>query len=82
MSNNNLLPDLVNSAYNAALITIGTVGLSEITQKITRSKAPKVDFAMWDMAMLGLDIGGAIAVVQALKNNGIIPDKIMTPSNK
>ena len=79
MANNNLLPDLVNSAYNTALVTAGTVAVSELTQKITKSKAPKIDFGLWDMTMLGLDIGAAMGIVQALKNNGIIPDKIMTP---
>ena len=81
MANNNLLPDLVNGAYNTALVTAGTVAISELTQKITKSKVPKIDFGLWDMTMLGLDIGAAMGIVQALKNNGIIPDKIMTPKN-
>ena len=78
-SNKNLVPDLVNSAYNAVLITAGTIVVSEVSKKITRSRAPQVDFQPRDMAMLALDIGASMGIVQALKNNGIIPDKIMNP---
>ena len=68
---------IVNTAYHAGVVTLLTVGYSEIGRKIFKRPAPKVDFNMGDIGMLSLDILLATATRDMLVKQGIIPADIM-----
>lgn len=68
---------LVNTLYHAAIESILAVGYSEITKKILKKPAPKVDFNIEDIGMLAVDITLAMYTKDMLVKKGIIPDNIM-----
>ena len=68
---------IVNTVYHAGVVTLLTVGYSEIGRKIFRRPTPKVDFNMSDVGMLSLDILLAMTTRDMLVKQGIIPENIM-----
>jgi hypothetical protein len=68
---------IVNMLYHAGVETVLTIGYSELSKKIFRKPAPKVDFNMGDVAMLSIDILLAMVTKDMLVKQGIIPADIM-----
>ena len=68
---------IVNTVYHSGVVTLLTVGYSEIGRKIFRRPAPKVDFNVSDVGMLSLDILLAMTTRDMLVKQGIIPENIM-----
>ena len=68
---------IVNMLYHAAVESLLTVGYSELSSKIFRRQAPKLDFNMKDFGMITIDILMAMATKDMLIKQGIIPADIM-----
>ena len=68
---------IVNMLYHAGVETLLTIGYSELTKKLLRTPAPKVDFTMSDVGMLSIDILLAMSTRDMLIKQGIIPADIM-----
>ena len=68
---------IVNTLYHAGVVSVLTVGYSELIRKMFRKSAPKVDFNMGDVGMLSIDILLATITRDMLVKQGIIPADIM-----
>jgi hypothetical protein len=66
-----------NLVYHAAVITALEIGYAQITNKIMKQAVPKLQLDGYNMAMLMLDTGLAIATRDMLVKQGIIPDNIL-----
>ena len=63
--------------YHAGVETVLTIGYTELGRKLLRKLAQKVDFRMGDIRMLSIDILLAMATLDMLIKQGIIPADIM-----
>ena len=68
---------IVNMLYHAGVETVLTVGYAQIARKLLRTPPSKVDFNMGDVVTLSLDILLALATIDMLIKQGIIPADIM-----
>ena len=68
---------IANTLYHAGVLSVLTIGYSEIIKKLLKKPAPKIDLNMNDIAMLSIDISLAVATRDALVKQGIIPADIM-----
>ena len=67
---------LANSAYHAAVVSGLAIGFATL-EKITKSAAPKLDFVPYDIGMVVLDVGLAMATKDMLVKQGILPADIL-----
>lgn len=74
---NQMVKDIVNNMYNGALVSVGTVAISKATKMITKKPQEQLDWKIWDMVMLSVDIGLSTSTVKWAQDKGYIPDKIM-----
>ena len=68
---------LANSAYHAAVVSGLAIGFATLSKKIFKSATPKFDFAPYDVGMVVLDIGLAMATKDMLVKQGILPADIL-----
>ena len=68
---------LANSAYHAAVVSGLAIGFSTLGRKIFKSTTPKFDFAPYDVGMVVLDIGLAMATKDMIVKQGILPADIL-----
>lgn len=71
--------DLMNELYDAGLITLGAVGVSMISKKLTRDNLG-VPSTPQGMMKLAVAIGGGSLFVQYLQNKKLVPDDPFKPS--
>ena len=68
---------LANSAYHAAVVSGLAIGFATLGNNIFKSATPKFDFAPYDIGMVVLDIGLAMATKDMLVKQGILPADIL-----
>ena len=68
---------LANSAYHAAVVSGLAIGFATLGKKILKSATPKLDFAPYDIGMVVLDVGLAMATKDMLVKQGILPADIL-----
>ena len=68
---------LANSTYHAAVVSGLAIGFATLGKKITKSAGPKLDFALYDIGMVVLDVGLAMATKDMLVKQGILPADIL-----
>jgi len=68
---------LANLAYHSAVVSGLAVGYAQIGKKILKGASPKLDFAPYDVGMVVLDVGLAIATKDMLVKQGILPADIL-----
>ena len=68
---------LVNSAYHAAVVSGLAIGYAALGKKIMKGATPKLDFAPYDVGMVIMDVGLAMATKDILVKQGILPADIL-----
>jgi len=68
---------LANAAYHAAVTSGLAIGYARLGKMIFKGPSPKLDFTGYDVGMVVLDIGLAMATKDMLIKQGIIPADIL-----
>ena len=69
---------LVNAVYHSAVLSGLAIGFAKIEKMVIKSAVqPKLDFGGYDMAMVVLDVGLALATRDLLIKQGILPSDIL-----
>ena len=68
---------LVNAAYHFAVVSGLAIGYAALSKKFMKGATPKLDFALYDVGMVILDVSLAMATKDMLVQQGIIPADIL-----
>lgn len=68
---------LANAAYHSAVVTGLAMGYARLGKMIFKGPSPKLDFTGFDVGMVVLDVGLAMATRDMLIKQGIIPADIL-----
>lgn len=68
---------LANAAYHAAITSGLAMGYARLGKMIFKGTTPKLDFTGYDVGMVVLDVGLAMATKDMLVKQGIIPADIL-----
>ena len=68
---------LANLAYHSAVVSGLAMGYAALGKKITKGATPKLDFVPYDVGMVILDVGLAMATKDMLVKQGILPADIL-----
>ena len=68
---------LVNWPYHSAVVSGLAVGYATLGKKIMKGATPKLDFAPYDVGMVFLDVGLAMATKEILVKQGILPANVL-----
>jgi hypothetical protein len=68
---------LANAAYHSAVVTGLAMGYARLTKMITKGATPKLDFTGYDVGMVALNVGLAMATRDMLIKQGLIPADIL-----
>ena len=66
-----------NLAYHSAVVSGLAMGYAALGKKIMKGATPKLDFAPYDVGMVILDVGLAMATKDMLVKQGILPAEIL-----
>ena len=64
-------------AYHSAVVSGLAMGYDALGKKIMKGATPKLDFAPYDVGMVILDVGLAMATKDMLVKQGILPADIL-----
>lgn len=68
---------LANTAYHSAVVSGLAMGYARLSKMIFKGATPKLDFTGYDVGMVVLDVGLALATKDMLIKQGIIPADIL-----
>ena len=68
---------LANLAYHSAVVSGLAIGYATLGKKNLKGAMPKLDFAPYDVGMVVLDVGLAMATKDVLVKQGILPADIL-----
>ena len=66
-----------NLAYHSAVVSGLALGYVTLGKKIMKGATPKLDFAPYDVGVVILDVGLAMATKDMLVTQGILPADIL-----
>ena len=68
---------LANAAYHAAVVSGLAMGYAQLEKKFMKGATPKLDFTAYDIGMVIINVGLAMASKDLLVKQGIIPANIL-----
>ena len=68
---------LANLAYHSFVVSGLAIGYAVVGKKILKGATPKLDFAPYDVGVVVLDVGLAMATKDVLVKQGILPADIL-----
>ena len=68
---------LVNMVYHSAVVSTLAMGYARLCKMVFKGTMPKLDFTGYDLGMIVLDVGLAMATKDMLVKQGIIPADIL-----
>jgi hypothetical protein len=68
---------LVNAAYHSAVVSGLAVGYAKLSKMVFKGATPKLDFSGYDVGMVVLNVGLAMATKDLLVKQGLLPPDIL-----